>query len=73
VNLYLHLLVTMTLLLTIFILIFVTELISWIGQNVLLELVCEEQLIFVTDISIKRLMQATYEYSIPLCPKIRES
>ena len=37
----------MTLALTIFLLVFVTELIQWIGQSVLLELVCtHEQTLF---------------------------
>jgi len=56
----------MSLLVTIFLLVFVTELISWIGKSVLLDIVRYVKVwaTFRSDGS-GRSMQRTYAYSIP--------
>lgn len=53
---------TMTLLFTVFLLVFVTELVSWIGQSVLLESVrwIKEK---VSLLTLFRLMHCIFEFS----------
>jgi hypothetical protein len=69
----------MTLVLTIFLLVFLTELVSWIGKSVLLEIVRRHSLACVMDIMVNatsritRLMQVTCDYSMPLPLPISES